>query len=69
MLSASTETCPRTIPSCRFKDAHGAGAGEAEGKELVQEIDEARDPSAFVRFCDGLTEFMQELAQLVVRKR
>jgi glutamate N-acetyltransferase/amino-acid N-acetyltransferase len=30
-------------------------------------IDEARDPAAFVRFREGLTEFMQELAQLVVR--
>lgn len=39
------------------------GAAEDEGGE----IDEARDPAAFARFRDGLTEFMQELAQLVVR--
>ena len=31
------------------------------------EIDETRDPKAFVSFREGLTEFMQELAQLVVR--
>ncbi|KAN0137021.1 arginine biosynthesis bifunctional protein ArgJ beta chain [Lactarius tabidus] len=40
----------------------GAGAGASRG-----EIDETRDPEAFGRFREGLTEFMQELAQLVVR--
>ena len=44
-----------------FANGAGAGAGEA------REIDEARDPGAFVSFRDGLTDFMQELAQLVVR--
>lgn len=48
------------------------GAGEGEGRESSAargeiEIDEARDPGAFLRFRDGLTDFMQELAQLVVR--
>lgn len=43
--------------------ANGAGADAAAARE----IDEARDPRAFVNFRDGLTEFMQELAQLVVR--
>jgi glutamate N-acetyltransferase/amino-acid N-acetyltransferase len=42
------------------------GAAEEEGAGTV-EIDETRDPAAFVCFRDGLTEFMQELAQLVVR--
>ncbi|KAI0255690.1 arginine biosynthesis ArgJ [Lactifluus subvellereus] len=40
--------------------ANGAGAA-------AREIDEASDPELFLRFRDGLTEFMQELAQLVVR--
>ncbi|KAH9000138.1 arginine biosynthesis bifunctional protein ArgJ beta chain [Lactarius akahatsu] len=40
------------------------GAADAGGGG---EIDETRDRAAFVRFRDGLTEFMQELAQLVVR--
>jgi glutamate N-acetyltransferase/amino-acid N-acetyltransferase len=45
-----------------------AGSGEAAGAAArASEIDEARDPRAFVSFRDGLTEFMQELAQLVVR--
>jgi glutamate N-acetyltransferase / amino-acid N-acetyltransferase len=43
--------------------ANGAGA-EAEAEI---EIDETRDPGAFLQFWDGLTDFMQELAQLVVR--
>jgi glutamate N-acetyltransferase/amino-acid N-acetyltransferase len=43
--------------------ANGAGAAGA----AAQEIDEANDPELFLRFRDGLTEFMQELAQLVVR--
>jgi glutamate N-acetyltransferase / amino-acid N-acetyltransferase len=57
--------------------ANGAGADEVGGGELSSagksetetgiEIDETRDPDAFVRFRDGLTDFMQELAQLVVR--
>jgi glutamate N-acetyltransferase/amino-acid N-acetyltransferase len=57
--------------------ANGAGADEVGGGELSSarksetetgiEIDETRDPGAFVRFRDGLTDFMQELAQLVVR--
>jgi len=53
--------------------ANGAGAGGVEGgkesstRETETEIDETRDPDAFVRFRDGLTAFMQELAQLVVR--
>ncbi|KAH9175886.1 arginine biosynthesis bifunctional protein ArgJ beta chain [Lactarius sanguifluus] len=42
------------------------GAAEDAGGERG-EIDETRDQAAFVRFRDGLTEFMQELAQLVVR--
>ena len=44
--------------------ANGAAEGAA-AKGVM--IDEARDPAAFVRFREGLTEFMQELAQLVVR--
>ncbi|KAI0272378.1 arginine biosynthesis bifunctional protein ARG7 [Gloeopeniophorella convolvens] len=44
--------------------AFANGAGAEEGAE---EIDAARDPAAYVEFRDGLTEFMQELAQLVVR--
>ena len=56
--------------------ANGAGAGEVMGGELSArkteteteiDIDETRDPGAFVQFRDGLTDFMQELAQLVVR--
>jgi len=48
--------------------ANGAGAGEElSTRETETEIDETRDPDAFVRFRDGLTTFMQELAQLVVR--
>jgi glutamate N-acetyltransferase/amino-acid N-acetyltransferase len=49
--------------------AGGAGAedGEGKGEVSVREIDETRDPGAFLCFRDGLTEFMQELAQLVVR--
>jgi glutamate N-acetyltransferase/amino-acid N-acetyltransferase len=46
--------------------ANGAGVRE-NGSESESEIDEARSPNAFVRFRDGLTSFMQELAQLVVR--
>jgi len=45
--------------------ANGAGADAGSGE--AREIDEARDPGAFVSFRDGLTDFMQELAQLVVR--
>ncbi|KAI9440388.1 arginine biosynthesis bifunctional protein ArgJ beta chain [Lactarius indigo] len=44
--------------------ANGAAEDVAAGRG---EIDEIRDQAAFVRFRDGLTEFMQELAQLVVR--
>ncbi|KAN0121053.1 arginine biosynthesis bifunctional protein ArgJ beta chain [Russula decolorans] len=56
--------------------ANGAGADEVGGGELSArkteteteiEIDETRDRGAFVQFRDGLTDFMQELAQLVVR--
>jgi glutamate N-acetyltransferase/amino-acid N-acetyltransferase len=56
--------------------ANGAGADEVGGRDLSAriteteteiEIDETRDPGAFVQFRDGLTDFMQELAQLVVR--
>jgi glutamate N-acetyltransferase / amino-acid N-acetyltransferase len=57
--------------------ANGAGAddevagGESSARktetETEIEIDETRDPDAFVQFRDGLTDFMQELAQLVVR--
>jgi glutamate N-acetyltransferase/amino-acid N-acetyltransferase len=56
--------------------ANGAGADEVRDGELSArkaeketeiEIDETRDPGAFVQFRDGLTDFMQELAQLVVR--
>ena len=47
--------------------ANGAGAGSEQEIEADTEIDEIRDPDAFVRFRDGLTAFMQELAQLVVR--
>ncbi len=56
--------------------ANGAGADESRGgglsarkteTETEIEIDETRDPGAFVQFRDGLTDFMQELAQLVVR--
>jgi glutamate N-acetyltransferase/amino-acid N-acetyltransferase len=56
--------------------ANGAGADEVGGRGLSArkteteseiEIDETRDPGAFVQFRDGLTDFMQELAQLVVR--
>ena len=57
--------------------ANGAGADEVGGgvessarktqTETEIEIDETRDPGAFVQFRDGLTDFMQELAQLVVR--
>lgn len=50
--------------------ANGAGAGTEGGAREIgadTEIDEMRDPGAFVRFRDGLTAFMQELAQLVVR--
>ena len=46
----------------------GAGAGSSARKtETEIEIDETRDPGVFVQFRDGLTDFMQELAQLVVR--
>ena len=48
--------------------ANGAAEEEEEEGSAAQgEIDETRDPAAFVCFRDGLTEFMQELAQLVVR--
>jgi glutamate N-acetyltransferase/amino-acid N-acetyltransferase len=48
--------------------ANGAGQEElSTTRETETEIDETRDPDAFVRFRDGLTDFMQELAQLVVR--
>jgi glutamate N-acetyltransferase/amino-acid N-acetyltransferase len=48
--------------------ANGAGAeGGAREIGADTEIDEMRDPGAFIRFRDGLTSFMQELAQLVVR--
>lgn len=57
--------------------ANGAGAAnEVADRELSArkteteteiEIDETRDPGAFAQFRDGLTDFMQELAQLVVR--
>jgi glutamate N-acetyltransferase/amino-acid N-acetyltransferase len=57
--------------------ANGAGADEVggggelssrkSGTETEIEIDETRDPGAFAQFRDGLTDFMQELAQLVVR--
>jgi glutamate N-acetyltransferase/amino-acid N-acetyltransferase len=47
--------------------ANGAGAGIDGGELSTREIDESRDPGVFVRFRDGLTDFMQELAQLVVR--
>ena len=47
--------------------ANGAGADADAGSGEAREIDEARDPGAFVSFRDGLTDFMQELAQLVVR--
>jgi glutamate N-acetyltransferase/amino-acid N-acetyltransferase len=52
-----------------FANGAGAGADGVEGgeTETETEIDETRDPDAFVRFRDGLTAFMQELAQLVVR--
>lgn len=43
------------------------GEGKGESKVPVREIDEAHDPGAFLCFRDGLTDFMQELAQLVVR--
>jgi glutamate N-acetyltransferase/amino-acid N-acetyltransferase len=52
--------------------ANGAGVrkngseSESESARRESEIDEARDPR-FERFRDGLTSFMQELAQLVVR--
>ena len=41
--------------------------GAADTDTTLGEIDETRDPKAFVSFREGLTEFMQELAQLVVR--
>ena len=44
--------------------ANGAGA---EDETRNREIDEKSDPEMFISFRDGLTEFMQELAQLVVR--
>ncbi|KAH9975761.1 arginine biosynthesis protein ArgJ [Lactifluus volemus] len=44
--------------------ANGAGA---ENETRNREIDEKSDPEMFISFRDGLTEFMQELAQLVVR--
>ncbi|KAI9464469.1 arginine biosynthesis bifunctional protein ArgJ beta chain [Lactarius psammicola] len=47
--------------------ANGAAEEEEGGSGARGEIDEKRDPTAFVCFRDGLTEFMQELAQLVVR--
>lgn len=50
--------------------ANGAGvesSSRKSGTETEIEIDETRDPGAFVQFRDGLTDFMQELAQLVVR--
>ena len=53
--------------------ANGAGASVDSGElsSTIQtteaEIDETRDPGVFVQFRDGLTAFMQELAQLVVR--
>lgn len=50
-----------------FANGAGAGAGSEREIEADTEIDEMRDPGAFVRFRDGLTAFMQELAQLVVR--
>ena len=46
--------------------AGGLSARETETETEI-EIDETRDPGAFVQFRDGLTDFMQELAQLVVR--
>jgi glutamate N-acetyltransferase / amino-acid N-acetyltransferase len=48
--------------------ANGAGASlEEDGRGRTREIDETSDPEMFLRFRNGLTEFMQELAQLVVR--
>ncbi len=50
--------------------ANGAGAdegGKLSAQKTEVEIDETRDPGAFILFRDGLTDFMQELAQLVVR--
>jgi glutamate N-acetyltransferase / amino-acid N-acetyltransferase len=50
--------------------ANGAGAdegGELSARKTEAEIDETRDPGAFILFRDDLTDFMQELAQLVVR--
>ena len=53
--------------------ANGAGVDGGEPStvkmktETETEIDETRDPGVFVQFRDGLTAFMQELAQLVVR--
>jgi glutamate N-acetyltransferase/amino-acid N-acetyltransferase len=43
------------------------GAAEEDADASRGEIDETRDPVAFGHFREGLTEFMQELAQLVVR--
>ncbi|KAI0286047.1 arginine biosynthesis ArgJ [Russula aff. rugulosa BPL654] len=43
------------------------GAGPMKWGPTEIEIDETRNPGAFVQFRDGLTDFMQELAQLVVR--
>jgi len=47
--------------------ANGAAEEDSGDSGAQGEIDERHDPAAFVRFRDGLTEFMQELAQLVVR--
>jgi glutamate N-acetyltransferase/amino-acid N-acetyltransferase len=47
--------------------ANGAAEEDAGAGASLGEIDETRDPEAFGRFREGLTEFMQELAQLVVR--
>ncbi|KAH9967450.1 arginine biosynthesis ArgJ [Russula dissimulans] len=53
-------------------DEDGARSARGPGETMMMmeeeaEIDEARDPDAFAQFRDGLTAFMQELAQLVVR--
>ena len=50
-----------------FANGAAAAAAEEEVGASATAIDETRDPAAFVSFREGLTEFMQELAQLVVR--
>ena len=45
----------------------GEGSCNSKSKVSMREVDEARDPGAFLCVCAGLMDFMQELVQLVMR--